>query len=193
MIGKMWAVDVEGNGASPPEIVELAIIEMDGLRLTGKHKHWRFKPKTPITPAVSRIHGIWDKDVAGEPEIEDVADDILQWLEDVPIVGHNVRVELDILSRSLDDWQPTAAYDTLKVARRLLPNQEKYGLEHIGRALGLDTVAASAVGGTPHSAPFDAALSAILLGHLLTPLSDAQREAVMAEADIMRNQQASLF
>ena len=193
MIGKMWAVDVEGNGASPPEIVELAIVQIDGLQLTGKHKHWRFKPKTPITPAVSRIHGIWDSDVAGEPEIEDVADDIQLWLEDLPIVGHNVRVELDILSRSLDDWQPTAAYDTLKMARRVLPNQEKYGLEHIGRVLGLDAVAANAVGGMPHSAPFDAALSGILLGYLLLPLSEAQRETVMAEADILRNQQASLF
>lgn len=193
MIGKMWAVDVEGNGASPPEIVELAIVEMDGLRLTGKHKHWRFKPKTPIAPAVSRIHGIWDRDVASEPEIEDVADDILLWLEELPIVGHNVRVELDALCRSLDGWQPAAAYDTLKVARRVLPNAEKYGLEHIGRTLGLDAVAANAVGGTPHSAPYDAALSAILLGYLLTPLSEAQREAIMTEADIMRNQQASLF
>lgn len=104
-----------------PEIVELAIAEMEGLTLTGRSKHWRFRPKNGISPIASRIHGIWDEDVADAPEFEDVVDDVLLWLEDKPIVGHNVKVEVDILSQALEGWEPAAAYDTLKIARRLLP------------------------------------------------------------------------
>ena len=126
----MWAVDVEGSGKSPPEIVELAIAEMKGLTLTGRRKHWRFKPKKGISPMASHIHGIWDEDVVDAPDIEDVADDVLMWLEDKAIVGHNVKVEVDILSQALEGWEPTAAYDTLKIARRLLPAEEKHGLEY---------------------------------------------------------------
>jgi len=190
---RMWAVDVEGNGGSPAEIVELAIVEMEGLQLTGRHKHWRFKPKGGITPMVSRIHGIWERDVADAPEIEDVIDDVLEWLEDAPIVGHNVRVELDIIGRKMEDWQPSAAYDTLRIARRLLPNEKKHGLEHLGSTLGLLDAASSATGGRSHSAPFDAALSAILLAHLLAPLTAAERQSIMDEANILRVQQGSLL
>lgn len=190
---RMWAVDVEGNGGSPAEIVELAIVELDDFKLTGRHKNWLFKPKVGITPIVSRIHGIWDEDVAGAPEIEDVVDDILEWLGDAPIVGHNVRVELEIIGRAIEDWSPTAAFDTLRVARRLLPNEKKHGLQHLGTTLGLMEAARTATGGASHSAPFDAALSAILLQRLLAPLSDPIRQAVLDDADILRVQQESFL
>ena len=190
---RMWAVDVEGNGGSPPEIVELAIVEMEGLQLTGRHKHWRFRPKGGITPIVSRIHGIWERDVADAPEIEDVADDVLEWLEDAPIVGHNVRVELETIGRALPNWKPSSAFDTLRIARRLLPNEKKHGLEQLGTSLGLMEAARAATGGASHSAPFDAALSAVLLDHLLAPLSEAERQTVMNNADLLRIEQGSLL
>ncbi len=190
---RMWAIDVEGNGGSPPEIIELAIVEMEGFKLTGKHKHWRFKPKGGITPAVSRIHGIWERDVADAPDLEDVIDDVLEWLEDTPVVGHNVRVELDIIGRAIADWKPTAAIDTLRVARRLLPNEKKHGLEYLGTLLELNGAASQATGGAIHSAPFDAALSAILLDHLLTPLTDGDRLVVLYDADILSKRQGSLL
>ncbi|WP_374944754.1 exonuclease domain-containing protein [Sphingomonas sp.] len=190
---RMWAVDVEGNGGSPPEIVELAIVEMSGLALTGRHRHWRFRPKGGITPMVSRIHGIWERDVADAPEIEDVADDVLEWLEDAPIVGHNVRVELETIGRAIPDWTPVAAYDTLRVTRRLLPGEAKHGLEYLGTALGLADAARAATGGASHSAPYDAALSAILLDHLLSPLTEAERREVLDDADILRARQGSLL
>ena len=193
MSQRMWAVDVEGNGGSPPEIVELAIVEMSGFALTGRHRHWRFRPKGGITPMVSRIHGIWERDVADAPEIEDVADDVLEWLEDAPIVGHNVRVELETIGRAIPDWAPAAAYDTLRIARRLLPDEAKHGLEHLGTALGLADAARAATGGASHSAPYDAALSAILLDHLLAPLPEAERREVLDDADILRARQGSLL
>lgn len=191
---RMWAVDVEGNGATPPEIIELGIVEMDGLRLTGRVKHWQFRPQLEITPIVSRIHGITNEDVANAPPFDDVVDDILLWLEETPIVGHNVRVELEALSKVLPGWKPAAAYDTLKVARRLLPNQEKFGLERLGETLGLKDAASQAVGGgAAHSAPYDAAMSAILLERLLTPLSVTERDSVLMDADIINARQGSLL
>lgn len=193
-MNRMWAVDVEGNGATPPEIVELGIVEMDGLRLTGRVKHWRFRPELEITPIVSRIHGITNEDVADAPPFDDVMDDILLWLEEAPIVGHNVRIELEALSKVLPGWKPAAAYDTLKVARRLLPYQEKFGLEPLGDALGLKDAASKAVGGgAAHSAPYDAAMSAILLERLLTPLSVTERDSVLMDADIINVRQGSLL
>jgi len=190
---RMWAVDVEGSGKSPPEIVELAIAEMEGLVLTGRNKHWRFKPKNGISPIAARIHGIWDDDVADAPELEDVVDDVLLWLEDKPIVGHNVKVEVDILTQALEGWEPAAAYDTLKIARRLLPAEEKHGLEYLGSKLGLSSEAGKITGGKAHSAPFDAVLSALLLDHMLRDRTEVDRRAILADADILGSAQGSLL
>lgn len=189
----MWAVDVEGSGKSPAEIVELAIAEMEGLTLTGRSKHWRFRPKNGISPIASRIHGIWDEDVADAPEFEDVVDDVLLWLEDKPIVGHNVKVEVDILSQALEGWEPAAAYDTLKIARRLLPAEQKHGLEHLGSKLGLSPEAGKITDGKAHSAPFDAVLSALLLDHMLRDQTEHDRRSILADADILGRAQGSLL
>ena len=193
MLRRMWAVDVEGSGKSPPEMVELAVAEMDGLQLTGRRKHWRFRPQNGISPVASRIHGIWDRDVAGAPELEDVADDVITWLEDKPIVGHNVRVELTLLSGALEGWEPSAAYDTLKLARKFLPAEAKHGLEHLGAKLNLDSEAARITGGLAHSAPYDAVLSALLMRYLLLPLTEPAQAAALREIDITQGSQGSLL
>ena len=178
---------------SPPEIVEMAIVDVDGLSPTDRSKCWRLRPKRGISPMASRIHGIWERDVADAPEMRDVADDVWKWLEDRPIIGHNVRVDYDVVSRELPDWRPQAAIDTLRVARELLPNQEKYGLEKLGVTLGLDVVVARETGGVAHSALYDARLSAQLLKYLLEPLPLDKREEVLLRANILREVQGSLL
>jgi DNA polymerase-3 subunit epsilon len=193
MSTRMWAVDLEGNGASPPEIVEIAIVELRGVDLTGLSKCWRLKPAGGISAMASRIHGIWKRDVEHAPEWEDVADDILMWIEGTPIVGHNVRVEYDVLSRMFEDWNPPAAIDTLRLSRKLLPNQEKYGLGRLGESLGLHQAAQSATGASSHSALYDAVLAAMLLNHLLMPLTEEARKAALADADILNVSQGTLL
>lgn len=182
---RMWAVDVEGNGKTPPEIVEIAIVELRGLERTGLRRNWRLRPPGGISPIASRIHGIWEQDVSDAPELEDIADDVLMWLEGAAIVGHNVRVELDVLRRSFDPWSPLAAYDTLKLARTMLPHAPKHGLEALGGQLGLDVEAARETGAAAHSALYDATLSAILLKHLLQPLSPEARHRQLAAIDLL--------
>jgi DNA polymerase-3 subunit epsilon len=154
---------------------------------------WRVRPSSGISPIVSRIHGIWDRDVADAPDIYDVSSDILDWIEGAPIVGHNVRVELDIIRRSLEDWRPPAAYDTLKLARMLVPQAERYGLETLGKFLQLDRKAEEATNAAPHSALYDATLSAMLLRHMLEPLPDGVRAQMLAQANIILPEQAQLL
>jgi DNA polymerase-3 subunit epsilon/exodeoxyribonuclease X len=37
------------------------------------------------------------------------------------MVGHNANVYVDVLRRKLGDWKTPEVFDTLKLARRLLP------------------------------------------------------------------------
>jgi exodeoxyribonuclease X len=40
------------------------------------------------------------------------------------IAAHNAHVDVDVLRRKLGDWQCPEVFDTLQVARRLMPGQQ---------------------------------------------------------------------
>jgi DNA polymerase III epsilon subunit-like protein len=188
-----WVVDVEGNGAMPPEIVELAMVEVNDFTLTGNSRHWFLRPDQPITPAVTRIHGITNADVANAPSMEDIADDLLLWLGQFPIAGHNVRVELDALSRAIPEWHPRQAIDTLKLAKILRPGLPSYGLEKLGQALGQAQEARRLCGTTHHSALYDATLAGLLFVDLLSSLPVEPRAAALHACDILDRPQGALL
>lgn len=190
---KAWVIDVEGNGATPPEIIEIALLELVELRPTGRKFHWLIKPEHPISAAVTRIHGLTDDDVADAPSIDDIAEDILTWTDKGVIVGHNVRVELDVIGRSVPGWRPSAAIDTLKLARSLRPGLDSYSLENLGAALGLTTEAEHQTGLKHHSAQFDVALTALLFTSLLDPLDRDARDTRVRDADILFKSQESFL
>jgi DNA polymerase III epsilon subunit-like protein len=190
--GRYWVIDVEGSGSTPPEIVELAMIEIADLKFTGQKRHWLVRPKGPIEPSATRIHGITDDDVVGAPAIEDIADQVMEVLEDWPIIGHNVRVELQIISRSIPDWTPRAAIDTLKLARLLRPGLPSYGLEKLGASLGHAEEAARLSESRHHSALYDATLTGLIFVDMMASLT-ADRGDVLRDANILDPKQGNLL
>lgn len=192
-IERFWVVDVEGSGGSPPEIVELAMLEVENLALTENRRHWFVQPERGIQPAATRIHGLTDDDVAGAPSMDDIADDVVMWLEGAPIVGHNVKVEVEILKRSLPDWTPSAAIDTLRLAKALKPGLASYGLANLGTEFGLADQAAQRTGAQHHSALYDTTLAALLFVHLLSPLTTDERDTALRDANILDPRQGSFL
>lgn len=188
-----WVVDVEGNGASPPEIIELAMVEIKSAELTGKTHHWFIKPDKPISPYVTKIHGITDDDVAREPSIEDIEDDVCLWLDDVAIIGHNVKIEVDALKFGLTHWVPRSAIDTLKLAKKLKPGLASYSLQNLGIEFSLTKQAVELTGKSHHSALFDATLTGLLFLELLKLVPGADRHRVIADADVLDPAQGSFL
>ena len=81
-------------------------------------------------------------------------------------MAHNAHVDVGVLRRELDGWQCPEVFDTLKLARRLVPGQPSYKLgalvERFALADGLPA------GLTPHRATYDALVTARLFVHLAT-------------------------
>lgn len=188
-----WVIDVEGNGGTPPEIVELAMVQVADGVVTPTQRHYFIHPETPISPLVTRIHGITNEDVASAPSFLDIADDLLSWLEGAAIVGHNVKVEVDILSRSLAGWVPTMAIDTLRLSRLVLPNLASYSLESVGKLLGHTAEARKRSSQEHHSALFDATLTALVFIDLASRARNAGRPELVREADILGSSQGRLL
>jgi exodeoxyribonuclease X len=157
--------DVEGNGQQPPELVELAVVPIVGGAIQAPTS-WLVKPERPITHFASRIHGITMPDLADKPAFNAIANEVRKALDVPALVAHNAHVDVAVLERELDGWRVPEVFDTLKLARRLLPDQPGYRLGMLVRALNLAEGLPDDL--TPHRATYDALVTARLFIHLAT-------------------------
>ena len=67
-------------------------------------------------------------DVADAPPFADIAAEVRSALDVPALVAHNAHVDVGVLRRELTGWQPPEVFDTLKLARRLLPDRPSYRL-----------------------------------------------------------------
>lgn len=161
---KYVVIDVEGNGARPPELVELAVVPISDGQI-GEPRTCLVQPPSPISWQARKVHGISTADLANQPTFADIAGDVRSALADHIPVGHNVRIDLDVMTRTLTTWSPREAFDTLRLARRTWkqPSHRLGALvEHRNLADGLPSEL------QPHRAAYDALVTARLFVDVAT-------------------------
>ncbi|WP_410613960.1 PolC-type DNA polymerase III [Amycolatopsis sp. lyj-109] len=156
-------VDVEGNGQQPPDLVELAAVPIVA-GVVGEPSNWLVKPDQPITHFARKIHGITNEQVADAPVFAYVEADVLKALDASALIAHNAHVDVGVLQRKLGSWECPEVFDTLKLARRLLPGLGTYKLGSLVEEFEL----AYDLGehDQPHRATYDAIVTARLFVHL---------------------------
>jgi DNA polymerase III epsilon subunit-like protein len=164
-------VDVEGNGQQPPDLVELAVVSIVG-GIIGEPSSWLVRPDRPITPFAQKIHGISNRAVAEVPVFKDIVFDVLQALSHPALIAHNAHVDVDVLQRKMTGWECPEVFDTLKLSRRLVPDQVSYGLGSLVEAFQLAEGLPHDL--RPHRATYDALVTARLFVHLAA-FNDAPR------------------
>lgn len=128
---RILAVDVEGNGRQPHELIELAIVPIVNGTVSEEHRSWLVRPIHSVTNRVIAIHGITNELLAGCPRFQNVAQEVQEALGEFTVVGHRVHVDYELIKRSLPSWQPTAMIDTWKLARRAFPDLASYSLANL--------------------------------------------------------------
>ena len=82
--------DLEATGLiiGTDRIVEIGILKLmpDGSK---QIKTRRVNPEIPIPAEVSKIHGIYDKDVVGEPTFKAMAHSLSQFIGNADLAGYN--------------------------------------------------------------------------------------------------------
>jgi exodeoxyribonuclease X len=156
-------VDVEGNGHQPPELVELAVVPIVG-GVVGEPASWLVKPPHPVRYFATSVHGLKTTDVADCPPITAVADEVLKALDAAALVAHTAHVDVDVLRRELGGWQPPEVFDTLRLARRLVPDLPNYKLGTLVERFKLAEGLSSEL--KPHRATYDALVTARLFVRL---------------------------
>ncbi|MER6178556.1 3'-5' exonuclease [Streptosporangium sp. NPDC001681] len=161
---RLLVVDVEGNGATPPDLVEVATIPITAGRPVPQSAHSTLiRPPRPITAFATRIHHITNHDVDSAPRWESIARAVQANLDGVWIAAHNAHVDYTVLRRHLPDWQPDGVIDTLRLARATLPDAPGHSLDAL---LAHTAICLSGISGQRHRAGFDAHATALLLVNL---------------------------
>lgn len=167
MINSFIAIDLETTGINPAND---RIIEIGALKVINGMENKTFcsfvNPRMRISDRITDITGIDNEMVSNAPVIEDIFDELLEFMEDLPLLGHNILFDYSFLkcaAVSMNREFEKTGIDTLRLARKILPEAESKKLEFLCRYLQIDP-------GSSHRA-FDDARSARLLYEKLHDVS----------------------
>ncbi len=131
---KFIVLDLEGTGAQHKDlegIVEIAAIEIAQQQITSNYFYRLINPQIKIPPIVSRIHGLKNSDLEGKPYIEDVKNDLLSFINNQILIGHNVIIDYRLLKLRLPNYSPKLLLDTKKISKHFWREMPKHGLDQL--------------------------------------------------------------
>jgi len=126
-------LDTETTGLKPEQghrIVEIAGVEIIKRRLTGRSVHFYLNPDRDSDPEALRVHGLTTEFLSSQPRFEEVADEVLAFVDGAQVVIHNAPFDVKFLDAELARLGRagfTAAcdevIDSLAVAREAFPGK----------------------------------------------------------------------
>ena len=133
MLTSYICIDLETTGLNPKrdKIIEIGAVKVvDGVE-AGVFSSF-VNPGRKLEDRIVALTGIQDKDLYDAPVINDVFCDLMLFMEEYPLVGHSVLSDFSFLKKAAVDLKlqfERQAVDTLKIARKYLPNLESRSLE----------------------------------------------------------------
>ncbi|MGB9672879.1 MAG: exonuclease domain-containing protein [Anaerolineales bacterium] len=117
-------LDVETTGLNPyygDRICEVGIVYASGDEVEGTYSSL-INPQRPLSPGAAAVNGLTDELLTSAPIFSEIADKVLEILENRIIVCHNAPFDLAFLESELSRLgkpvQFPAVVDTLAIARR---------------------------------------------------------------------------
>jgi DNA polymerase-3 subunit epsilon/ATP-dependent DNA helicase DinG len=131
------AIDIETTGLSSDRdvVIEIGAVKFKGHRVENE---WStlVNPGRHIPEFITGLTGISDVEVRNKPRLIDVAPDLAAFVEDAPVVGHNVRFDLGFLQK-VGLFEYNDVIDTYELASVLMPTASRYNLGSLGKQLGI--------------------------------------------------------
>lgn len=144
------ALDLETSGLNPKtdKIIEIGAVKI----LKGKEvdRYVTFvNPQMGLSEAVRDLTGITDQQLKGGRETEEAVGELIGFIGGLPLLGHRILFDYSFVKKAavnMDMGFEAEGLDTLKIARKYLPELESrklsclceyYGIPHTAhRALG---------------------------------------------------------
>lgn len=137
--------DTETTGLDPKSgdrMVEIGCVEMVNRVETGSTYHCYYNPERDMPAGAEAVHGLSSSFLSDKPLFRDVAQDLLDFLGDAPLVAHNAGFDFGFLNNELAliGWDPIdmeRMVDTVAIARKKHPGA-KNSLDALCSRYGVD-------------------------------------------------------
>jgi DNA polymerase III subunit epsilon len=177
-------LDTETTGLDPSDghrVVEIGCVELMDHFPTGRTLHCYINPERDMPAEAERVHGITAAFLADKPLFAAVADELIDFLGDAPLVIHNAAFDLKFLNAELaregrEPLSAARAIDTLDMAKMKFPGA-RYSLDELCKRFAIDLTSR-----TKHGALLDAELLAQVYLELV---GGRQKRFVLAPTDIL--------
>ena len=163
-MSRQIVLDTETTGLSPADgdrLVEIGCVELLERRLTGRHLHIYLNPERDSSEEALRIHGLTSAFLADKPKFRDVAQQLIDFVQDAEVIIHNAAFDVGFLDMELNRVGRPAfsshvalVTDTLLMAKQMYPGKRN-SLDALCDRLDVDNS-----GRTLHGALLDAELLA---------------------------------
>ena len=162
-------------------------LEEDGSATLGERFSTFVDPGVGVGPAITRLTGIRDGDLAGAPALGSVLGRIGALIAGAPVAGHNIAFDLAFLEGA--SLGPFERLDTAELASILLPSAPTYALQSLAADAGIHPESA-------HRALDDALTCAAVLadlGRRARELPVAVLDEIQAYAPLLGSAYAAFF
>lgn len=144
MTNPFIVLDLETTGLSPDEdkIIEIAAIRCEDGRITDRYETL-INPERMISSRITEITGISNDMVIDAPVISDVIGELVEFLGDLVIVGHNVSFDYRFIAKAAGDYgirYKANGIDTFKLAKQYIEDIESRSLESLCTYFGINNI-----------------------------------------------------
>ena len=159
MINSFVALDIETTGLNPAEdkIIELGMAKVQDGSIVDSYSTL-INPNIILDQRIIELTGITQEMLAGKPVIADIIQEVIDFIGDLPLLGHNIIFDYSFIKKAAVNNKlkfDKSGIDTLKIARRLVPEAENRRLSYLCEYFSIDA-------GNSHRA-YDDAISAMQL------------------------------
>jgi DNA polymerase-3 subunit epsilon len=173
--------DTETTGLNPltgDRVIEIAAIELINDLPTDKTFHVLLDPERDIPADSTRVHGISNIHVEGKPKFAEIADQMLAFFGDAPLVAHNAVFDFGFIDAELARIKRPALersrmIDTLVMAKTRFPGMPN-SLDALCRRFEIDLSAR-----TTHNALLDCKL----LAEVYVELTGGRQRGLVLETE----------
>ncbi|MBV7265586.1 DNA polymerase III subunit epsilon [Erythrobacter ani] len=173
--------DTETTGLDPKtgdRMVEIGCVEMVGRIETGNTYHAYYNPQRDMPAAAEAVHGLSSAFLATKPLFSEIAQELLEFIGDAPLVAHNAGFDFGFLNSELVmiDREPISMdrmVDTVAIARKRHPGA-KLSLDALCTRYGIDR---------SHRVKHGALLDAELLAQVYVELKGGRQIGLELAAD----------
>jgi len=136
-------LDIETTGLDykREKIIEFAAVKLVNNVITEEFETL-VNPKQEIRSSSISIHHITPDMVEDAPTIEEVMPKILDFIQDYPIVGHNVIFDYSFINRSCEELYGKSVknhrIDTYQMYKEVFPDDPSHGLESLMNRFKID-------------------------------------------------------